>query len=72
MKEWLEDNPNGLKHAFEEYFKALPADVRKVSDCSESIVSDAVDLTLFYIQKYKDNAAAAVRLFTLGVLNITR
>jgi hypothetical protein len=32
MKDWLEENPNGLKDAFEQYFKALPADVRKVSN----------------------------------------
>jgi hypothetical protein len=30
MKDWLLENPNGLKGAFEEYFKALPADVKKV------------------------------------------
>jgi hypothetical protein len=32
MKDWLEDNPNGLKDAFETYFKALPPEVRKVSN----------------------------------------
>jgi hypothetical protein len=34
MKDWLEENPNGLKDAFERYFKALPVDARKVSNCS--------------------------------------
>jgi hypothetical protein len=32
MKDWLEENPNGLKDAFEKYFKALPENVRKVSN----------------------------------------
>jgi hypothetical protein len=36
MKDWLEENPNGLKDAFEEYFKALPVDVKKVHSCSNS------------------------------------
>ena len=34
MKDWLNDNPNGLKDAFEQYFKALPVDIRKVSNNS--------------------------------------
>lgn len=32
MKDWLENNPNGMKDAFEQYFKALPADGRKASN----------------------------------------
>ena len=32
MKEWLEQNPNGSKDAFEKYFKALTQDVKKVCD----------------------------------------
>jgi hypothetical protein len=32
MKDWLEENPNGLKDAFEKYFKALPKNVKKVSN----------------------------------------
>lgn len=32
MRDWLERNPNGLKDAFETYFKTLPADVKKVSN----------------------------------------
>jgi hypothetical protein len=32
MKDWLEENPNGSKDSFDQYFKALPADVRKVSN----------------------------------------
>ena len=31
MRDWLEENPNGLKDTFEQYFKSLPVDVRKVS-----------------------------------------
>ena len=31
MKDWLEQNPNGLKDTFKEYFRALSADARKVS-----------------------------------------
>jgi hypothetical protein len=34
MKEWLEENPNGSKDAFERYFKTLPADVSKVRNHS--------------------------------------
>jgi hypothetical protein len=34
MKDWLEENPDGTKDSFERYFKALPADVRKVSNHS--------------------------------------
>jgi hypothetical protein len=34
MKDWLNDNPNGLKDAFEQYFKALPPDIRNVSNHS--------------------------------------
>jgi hypothetical protein len=30
MKDWLEENPDGLKDMFELYFKALTMDVRKV------------------------------------------
>lgn len=32
MKNWLHENPNGSKDAFEKYFRALPADVKKVRD----------------------------------------
>jgi hypothetical protein len=32
MKDWLQENPDGLKDAFEQYFKALPAEARKVSN----------------------------------------
>ncbi len=32
MKDWIEENPNGLKDMFELYFKALPMNVRKVSN----------------------------------------
>jgi hypothetical protein len=30
MKEWLEQNPNGSKDAFEKHFKALSQDEKKV------------------------------------------
>jgi len=30
MKDWLEQNSNGSKDAFEKYFKALAPDVKKV------------------------------------------
>ena len=36
MKDWLEENPNGTKDAFELFFKALPADARKASIHSNS------------------------------------
>ena len=29
MKEWLDENPNGSKDAFETYFKALTPDIKK-------------------------------------------
>jgi hypothetical protein len=36
MKEWLDENPNGSKDAFETYFKALTPEVKKV--CSDMIL----------------------------------
>jgi hypothetical protein len=59
MKDWLEDNPNGLKDAFEKYFKELPVDVRKVRKCSYSHI--LFTLTLLCEQTYKDRVSAAVR-----------
>lgn len=32
MKDWLLENPNGSKDAFEKHFKALPAGIKKVRD----------------------------------------
>ena len=31
MRNWLEENPNGLKNTFEKYFKMFLVDVRKAS-----------------------------------------
>ena len=62
MKDWLEENPNGLKDAFEQHFKALPADARKVSNPSSFSFLPA--LTLVRLQTYKDRATAAVRVIT--------
>jgi hypothetical protein len=60
MKEWLEQNPNGSKVAFETYFKALTHGDKKV--CSNSNDSPSIPLLfLLSTQKYKDLAAAAVR-----------
>jgi hypothetical protein len=39
MKDWLRENPNGSKVAFEKYFKALSADVKKVLPCDQSFPS---------------------------------
>ena len=69
MKEWLEENPNGSKDAFEQYFKALSASVRKVSSCSYSPFP--VALTLFCVQTYKDRASAAVGILLLYLTNKT-
>jgi hypothetical protein len=63
MKDWLGENPNGLKDAFEQYFKALPADVRKVSNHSN--FSFSLALTLVCVQTYNDRATAAVRVSVL-------
>jgi hypothetical protein len=60
MKDWLEENPNGLKDAFEQYFKALPPDVRKVS--IHSNFTFAFVLTPVCTQTYKERATAAVRV----------
>jgi len=59
MKDWLVENATGTKDAFEQYFKTLPADVRKVSNHSNFPLSLA--LTLVYVQVYKDRANVAVR-----------
>ncbi len=58
MKDWLEENPNGSKDAFELYFKALPPDLRKVSD--QYISSFPLILISTCTQTYKDQAATAV------------
>jgi hypothetical protein len=63
MKDWLEENPDGLKDAFEQYFKALPPDVRKVSN--DSNFTFPLTLTLLFMQIYKERATAAVRIFLL-------
>jgi hypothetical protein len=34
MKDWLDENPNGSKDAFEKYYKALDTDIKKVCDAS--------------------------------------
>jgi hypothetical protein len=34
MKDWLEENLNGLKDVFEKYFKAFSENVRKVSNAT--------------------------------------
>jgi hypothetical protein len=38
MKDWLEENPNGLKDAFEKYYKALPADAKRVSTATSRLL----------------------------------
>ncbi len=58
MKEWLQENPNGSKGAFEKYFKGLSADVRKVCDRPSHLSA----LNLLGIQVYKDQANAAVSI----------
>jgi hypothetical protein len=58
MKDWLEENPNGSKDAFELYFKDLTVDVRKVRN--RYILSFPLILILTCMQTYKDWAAAAV------------
>ncbi len=58
MKDWLEENPNGLKEVFEQYFKTLPADARKVSNHRRFPFPPI--LTLVCMQIYKDHATAAV------------
>ena len=63
MKDWLEVNTNGTKDAFEQYFKALPTDVRKASNHSN--FPFLLGLTLVYAQTYKDRATAAVRVSVL-------
>jgi hypothetical protein len=65
MKDWLGENPNGLKDAFEQYFKALPADVRKVSNHTGSNFPFSLALTLVCVQTYNDRATAAVRVSVL-------
>jgi hypothetical protein len=62
MKDLLEENPNGLKDSFEQYFKMLPTHVRKVSNYNFPI---PLALTLFCVQTYKDCATAAVRILVL-------
>ena len=58
MKDWLEKNPNSLKDTFEQYFKALPPDTRKVSN-HVCFPLPCVP-TLVCVQTYKDRATAAV------------
>jgi hypothetical protein len=60
MKDWLEENPSGSKEAFEQYFKALPADARKVSNRTGRRFPFPLFLTLVCTQIYKDRASSAV------------
>ena len=62
MKDWLEENPNGLKDVFEQHFKVLPVDARKVSNPSS--FSFLPTLALVHLQMYKDCATAAVHVIT--------
>jgi hypothetical protein len=63
MKEWLLDNPNGSKDAFEKHFKAIPADVKKVCDLLP--FPSLLALILLYMKIYKDRANAAVRILVI-------
>jgi hypothetical protein len=62
MKDWLKGNPDGLKVDFEQHFKALPADIRKVSISHDDHDPISLVLILTCTQAYKDQAAAAVRV----------
>jgi hypothetical protein len=61
MKEWLIENPNGSKDAFEKYFKAIPANIKKV--CGDSLPS--ILTLILCMQIFKDRANAAVRSILL-------
>lgn len=63
MKDWLQENPNGSKDAFEKYFKALSADVKKVSQSLPSLLL----LIILCTQMYKNQANVAVRISVLHV-----
>jgi hypothetical protein len=69
MKDWLQENPGGSKDAFEHYFKALPADVKKVRDRHFLSVLSPHVLISTCTQTYKDRAAAAVCAFLFGIVN---
>ena len=62
MTDWLHENPNSSKDAFEKHFKALPADLKKVHDQS---FPSLLTLDLLCTQIYKDRASAAIHILVI-------
>jgi hypothetical protein len=60
MKDWLHDNPNGLKNAFEKYSKRSLQLPKKYMINFPSLLS--LPVILLHAQIYKDQANAAVRI----------
>jgi hypothetical protein len=53
MKDWLEQNPNGSKNAFEEYFKALTPDVIKVCNIMNNFAATPLLMRHFFGRNIK-------------------
>jgi hypothetical protein len=61
MKDWLEQNPDGSKDAFDRHFKVLSQEDRKVCDTALQTLTDDSSFTNHSsIQKYKTLALEAV------------